>query len=300
MEKKDMLLVSVIVPCYNHAKYINECLNSIKNQTYKNIEIILIDDGSTDDSDMVIKKWIDNNPDCHISYLSQENHGVTKTLNKMINIAKGEYITLCASDDVLLENSVEIRLSYLQKHRNLKAVIGDANVIGTNSEFIEESAMKSLYSANYERLKTNIVVELVLNWSVVGPTFLADKSLYEQVGLYDESLQIEDKEFYLRLLSNNLLGFLPYNVAQYRIHSSNTSRKNKAAKFNIYYQVALSNIKHYESFNGVNKLFLKSHIVDFILAKDGYSIFNYYLINLFRLFRKVMAKFYIMFIGRFK
>ncbi len=90
--------------------------------------------------------------------------------------------------------------------------------------------MKSLFYADYKRLENNIVNELVLNWSVVGPTFLAKKSLYEKVGMYDENLLVEDREFYLRLLADNILGF----VANYRIHTSNISRRSKTAKWNIY------------------------------------------------------------------
>jgi len=284
-------LVSILVPLYNHEQYINECLDSLVHQTHKNIEIIVINDGSTDDSDMIIKRWIENNPSININYMSQENHGVTKTLNKMIKIAKGDYITLCASDDVLLENSIAIRLNYLQEHKNLKAVIGDANVIGTHSELINESAMKSLFYANYKRLVNNIKSELVLNWSVVGPTFLAEKSVYEKVGLYDETLLVEDREFYLRLLANDLLGFLPQTVAKYRIHMSNISRKSKKAKWNIYNQIAISNLKHADKFNGINNIFLVSNNIDFYLTNTKYLTAKYIVLNLFRLFRRILARF---------
>lgn len=286
-------VVSVLIPLYNHEKYINECLESIKNQTYKNIEVIIVNDGSSDNSEQVIKLWIKNNADLKITYSSQENKGVTKTLNKMIGLAKGEYITLCASDDVLTSQSIEKRVEFLKNNPLLEACIGDANVIGTHSEFINESAMKSLFYANYKRLQNNIVKELVLNWSVVGPTFLAKKSLYERVGLYDENLLVEDREFYLRLLANNILGFIAMPVAKYRVHTSNISRRNKKAKWNIYNQIAISNLKHVDKFTSFNKLFLKSHIIDKYFTNLEYGFMKYVVLNSFRIIRRIFFRIFL-------
>lgn len=288
-------LVSVLIPLYNHEKYIDECLNSIKNQTYHNLELIIINDGSSDNSEKIVKQWIENNPNLNIKYISQENQGITKTLNKMIGLSKGEYITLCASDDVLTEQSIEKRVEFLKLNPMIEACIGDANVIGTNSEFVNESAMISLYRANYKRLADNIVNELILNWSIVGPTFLAKKSLYENVGMYDENLLVEDREFYLRLLANNLLGFIPKIVAKYRVHTSNISRKSKTAKWNIYHQIAISNLKHSDRFKSFNKLFLKSHTIDIYITNLEYGVILYYILNSFRLIRRVFFRIYLVF-----
>jgi len=287
-------MVSILVPLYNHEKYIVECLNSLINQTYKNIEIIITNDGSTDSSDLLVKEWIKiNNTKIDIYYNTQENCGIVKTLNKMINMSNGKYIALCASDDALTPQSISLRVDYLNNNKNKLAVIGDAEVIGTNSEFINKSAMKSLYYANYNRLKTNIIDELVINWSVVGPTFLAKKKLYMKIGLYDDTLKVEDREFYLRLLAKDYLGFLPYSIAKYRIHTQNISRKNKESVMSIYYQIAISNLKHANSFKGINKFFLKSHIVDLYVARKKFSKLNFYILYLFRGIRKVISRLFL-------
>lgn len=288
-------LVSILIPLYNHEQYINECLDSIKNQTYSNVEVVIVNDGSSDNSEKIVKQWIENNPNLNIKYISQENQGVTKTLNKMIGLSKGEYITLCASDDILKEESIEKRVEFLKINPLMEACIGDANVIGTNSELVNESAMKSLFYADYKRLENNIVNELVLNWSVVGPTFLAKKSLYEKVGMYDENLSVEDREFYLRLLANNLLGFIPIIVAKYRVHTSNISRRSKTAKWNIYNQIAISNLKHVDRFRSFNKLFLKSHMIDKYLTDLEYGFIKYYILNSFRIIRRVFFRVYLVF-----
>ena len=89
-------LVSVIIPCYNHQNYVEKSLKSVFDQTYKNIEIIVIDDGSKDNSVNILKELQKNN---HFILECQENMGVCKTLNKAISMSKGKYIAILASDD---------------------------------------------------------------------------------------------------------------------------------------------------------------------------------------------------------
>jgi len=283
-------LVSVLIPVYNHERYIVECLNSVKTQTYNNIELIIINDGSIDGSDSEIKKWILVNSKFNVKYFIQNNIGITKTLNKMISISKGKYITICASDDVLTEDSIDSRINFLKKNSKFDACIGDAEVIGSNSEFVCKSAMKNLYQASYKKLENDIVTELVLNWSVVGPTFLAKKELFKKIGTYDESLLVEDREFYLRLLSNHMLIFIPKTIAKYRIHNNNSSRKNKKSKWVVYNQIAKSNLKHADKFKGICKYFLNSHHVDLFFTSFKYNLFFYCIFNNFRIIRKGIIK----------
>ncbi len=125
--------------------------------------------------------------------------------------------------------------------------------------------------------------------------FLAKKSLYEKVGMYDENLLVEDREFYLRLLADNILGFVPIIVANYRIHTSNISRRSKTAKWNIYNQIAISNLKHADKFKSFNKLFLKSHMIDKYLTDLEYGFIQYYILNSFRIIRRVFFRVYLVF-----
>lgn len=279
-------LVSVLVPIYNHAQYIGECLDSILELNYPNIEIVMCDDGSTDSSFSVAKLWLERNPRVNAKLLTQPNQGVCKTLNRLITESSGEYITLCASDDVLKMGGIEERLRLLQQSPDKYACIGDATIINEHSTQTAAAAMVSLYSASYENLKEDIVTELVLRWSVVGPTLLIKRSAYERFGMYDESLVVEDREFYLRLLSDNALIFAPISVAAYRVHQSNSSRKNIASRLNVLKQVALSNVKHTDNFKGICHYFLLSHKIDLYILNLSSSNTSYYLLQIFRMLRK--------------
>ena len=96
--------ISVIIPVYNTEKYIENCLNSVKNQTMKDFEIILVNDGSTDNSENFIKKWIDNNKGINVSYFYKENGGLSSARNYGISKATGKYIMLLDSDDYIDKN----------------------------------------------------------------------------------------------------------------------------------------------------------------------------------------------------
>ena len=99
-------LISVVVTCYNHENYIEQCLRSIFNQTYRNIELIVLDDGSTDSSSEVIQEVLKESP-CVTTFESHENIGVVRTRNKGLNLLNGDYFLFVDSDDFLDERYVE-------------------------------------------------------------------------------------------------------------------------------------------------------------------------------------------------
>lgn len=109
--KKQNELISIIVPIYNVEKYIDKCIESIVNQTYKNIEVLLIDDGSTDNSGNICKKWI--NKDNRIKYYHQNNSGVCSARNKGLNEANGKYIGFVDADDWISPTMYESLYSLL-------------------------------------------------------------------------------------------------------------------------------------------------------------------------------------------
>ena len=102
-------LVTVICSCYNHENFVIESLNSVINQDYKNIELIIIDDFSSDNSKKTIKNWLLNYPE--ITFIANENNlGITKSFNNALKSAKGKYIIDLAADDILIPNCVDLQL----------------------------------------------------------------------------------------------------------------------------------------------------------------------------------------------
>lgn len=207
-------LVSVIVPCYNHEQYVKECILSIVNQTYKNIQLIVIDDGSTDSSYYFLQQ-IKMSYDFILEHRS--NHGLTKTLNYAIsNYATGKYITLIASDDYWEKDKIEKQVSFMELNGHLalscakaKIVDDQGNVIGSLADDVNMSSL------TFESLLIKNIIPAL--------TVIFKKQVFENVGGFDENLYYDDWDFWLRIADKFKIGFLDEYVAFYRKHESNMS-----------------------------------------------------------------------------
>ncbi len=221
--------VSIRVPAYNHEKYIECCLDSVLNDSYPNKELIIIDDGSTDHTPELIEKWIKKNMSMlPISYLPRENRGLTKTLNELISRCNGEYLVSLASDDYLLDGGIDVRVRHLEMNPEKYAVMGDCIVVNHDDELLHESGLTGLYSAKIEKYTNaeGLLDEIVNNWSVPGPVLMVRSTVYDKIGQYDEGLEIEDWDLYIRMASKKLLGFVNQKVSAYRLHEKNICRRS--------------------------------------------------------------------------
>lgn len=266
-------LVSIIIACYNHELYIDECLQSIISEGYQNFEIVIIDDGSTDASTKKIEKWIVNNPTVNIQFHTQENIGLTKTLNKLIKKAKGEYLCMLGSDDKLAIGGIQKRINALIENPHKMAIIGDAFVINNKSEIIHNSAIEDLWLGNksFYLSDQDLKQSIIKNWSIPGPVLLVNKKIYDIIGLYPENYLAEDLNFYLKVIGLNLLIFIDSNVAEYRVHDLNTCRnpilKKKLLKSIIFSYIC--NLKYYSLKQKFDMLKITAYnIKQYISIKD--------------------------------
>lgn len=218
-------LVSIIIPFYNHNHFIKQTLDSIKEDTYENKEIIIINDGSPNPDDNNIVKWINSNQDIQVRYIKRENKGLTKTLNELIDIANGDYILLCASDDYLINNTIETRVAILENRPDKMVLISDNIVVDNDSNITHQSNLFE-YRAKGNKHNyfsdTGLKKEIINRWALAGPCFLAKKEVYSVIGKYDESLIVEDWDFFLRAVAKDLVMFFDEKVSAYRIHGENT------------------------------------------------------------------------------
>lgn len=251
-------LVSVLIPLYNHAGFVKRCLDSVLEDGYPRIEIIMVDDGSRDDSVAVAQQWFKQMNSRSVERFeieSRPNKGVTRTLNELVNKARGDYLVLLASDDFLLQGGISARLEYLQRHPDKLAVFGDCIVVDDTGVKTNDSAIVGLYGGHIECLKDDkmMALELIYRWCVTGPGFMARRELYDQIGYYDESLTVEDWDMYLRAASIGALGFIPGPVAAYRSHGENSVRKPGAriAQLDSLKRTAW---KNFQGFNGLHRL----------------------------------------------
>ncbi len=131
-----MTQISVIIPVYNTEKYIKKCLESVKNQTYKNYEIIIVNDGSTDDSEKIIKEWQEENKDVLVKYFYKENDGLSSARNFGIEKASGKYFMLLDSDDYLDINLFKNIEKYLNEEVDLIKI--KMRTVNENGDIIEK------------------------------------------------------------------------------------------------------------------------------------------------------------------
>ena len=229
IQSSELPLISVIVPAYNHEQYVCVALESARQQTYPNFEICIIDDGSTDATVARVSKWVEQHQnEVSVTFLARENRGVTATLNELIDSSNGSYIATLASDDYLLPGSLWDRFNYLRENTQKKAVFGDSIVVDHDGNQICESVIADFHSGNKENYLTDggLKREIIQHWSVAGSCVMVHRSVYERFR-YDERLMIEDRDFYLKMVSEDLLGFTENPVAAYRVHESNVSHKGK-------------------------------------------------------------------------
>lgn len=231
MIEKSHPLVSVIVPSYNHEKYVKQTIESIIKQTYKNIELIVIDDGSKDKSSEILQKL---SIKYGFYFEQQQNIGLPATLNKMIKMAKGKYISLIASDDIKTLDKVELLVNEFEQ------LSDDYAVVCGNAKFIDDSGKKICLEIDkdtycdfidrYARIREGFDIEndfgsygtlLQNNYLPAMSTLISKKALYK-VGLYDEKISIEDWSMWLKLAQTYKIKYIDKIVAYYRWHDNNS------------------------------------------------------------------------------
>lgn len=222
-------LVSVIIPAYNHEKYVKSCIESVLDQTYDNIELLIFNDGSTDKTDDVIRTVLKVKSG-NIKYISKENEGLCKTLNKGLEIANGTYIALIASDDLWLPDRIYKQVNFLENNKNIGMVFSDAYFMYDHKKskdkytgykpIIRKCFLNSLPNTN--------IYEALLNENIIpAVSALIKKECYRKVGLYDIDLKFEDYDMWLRISKEYPIGFIDEPLVYYRLHDSNISKNMK-------------------------------------------------------------------------
>jgi len=225
-------LVSIIIPTYNRCFFIEKALKSILEQTYQDFEIIIIDDGSTDNTKKVIAPYL---IDSRVKYLYQENQGVTKARISGIKMAKGEYIALLDSDDFWIDNrKLEKQIEFLEK--NPEYVLTSGGIIRG-----DEKGREFMRTLNPE--KDEDIREAMLFSCLIAPSAAVfRKNAYEIAGGFDESTDLsEDWDLFLKM---GKVGKM-YNFQEYFLYylQGSQNRSNFNRRENLKYNISL--IKKY-------------------------------------------------------
>lgn len=209
-------LVSVIVPCFNHEKYIEKSIESIFSQTYKNFELIVIDDGSSDGSVNVLKR-LQNHYDFIL--IVQENAGVCKTLNRAIcEFSTGAYLALLASDDFWHEDKLELQMVGLLNQPDVHFSFTQA------IEFKDENHPCKGRLFPRRCLSGSVLKSVFLRQHVPAGSMLFSRELFDRLNGFDENLKEEDWDFVIRAASITDFYAVPRPLLFYRSHALNTMK----------------------------------------------------------------------------
>jgi glycosyltransferase involved in cell wall biosynthesis len=213
-------LVSIICLCYNHEAYVVESLNSVINQSYPFIELIIIDDCSTDNSKAIITAWLGKNTE--ILFITNEtNLGNTKSFNKALKHAKGEYIIDLATDDMLLSNCVALQIGAFKnsRYKNLGVVYGNVELISENGAFESFYFPVNNQKKAIENRITGDIYQSVLSGgnSICSVSAMIKKTVFDHLQGYDETLAYEDLDFWIRASRLYEFDFIDESLVQKRI-----------------------------------------------------------------------------------
>jgi glycosyltransferase involved in cell wall biosynthesis len=239
-------LVSIIIITYNSSRYISETLESSKNQTYQNIELIISDDASADNTIEICREWVANNNDRFKRteiVTSSKNTGIASNLNRGIKAAKGIWIKAIAGDDAFEPEIISSYIDYLVKNKHVRVL--HSNVKKYLNNFADENLIET---TDLFKLKINqpFVTPkkqfqiLLRSGPIMGATSMIKRDVFDEVGLYDEESPFwEDNPMWLKITKNGInIHFMNIVGAKYRVHPESVQGSKRNGQLFSYYQLS--------------------------------------------------------------
>ena len=217
-------MVSVIITTHNRAGFLSKCLHSIVNQTYKDIEIFVIDDGSTDNTSEIVKSFQDD----RIIYTKNKWTGSVSYLRNMgIKMSSRQYVAFCDDDDTWKADKLEVQLEYLKEE---KIVCSNGDVIDENDSIIvkqNNDYKEDMYFDLSFILKDN---------RILTSSMMMSKDIFDKIGLFEEkhASRCEDYEMWIRMATAYKIKYINQVLVSYRLHSGNLSRKSYSDAVEVY------------------------------------------------------------------
>ena len=206
-------LISVVMPLYNHCKYLNEAVNSILNQTYSNIELIIEDDGSTDGSSEIAKKFADKHS--NVTYMYQQNGGTGVALNNGFSMAKGKYGTWVSSDNVYYPKMLKTFVDFLESY--------NVSYVFSAFDRSNKQPKSGVIGVEAPVILTNFI-ELSASACITGMCYLYTMDLKRECG---DFLDVPGEDYYMGVFMGlkTEVGYIPTSLGMYRIHDNSVSAR---------------------------------------------------------------------------
>lgn len=294
-------LVTIITPCYNHEKYLEDYFKSIINQNYKNIELVIIDDASRDNSKQIINDYQKKLQKRFVNYKfinRQKNVGLVKNCNLGLKLSKGKYLILFASDDIMFPNKIKENIQFIENteygmaysdgykvKENFK--YEDMNNLNNSKKTILDSLVKK------EEAYSGFVANQLLEKNFIpAPTVIIKRKVFDEVGNYNEDLSFEDYDMWLKIAEKYKIGYIDDHLVFYRQRNySMSGALNKSQKYESIKSLEKIINKHINSseysYNDMSKklslINLYKKIIDFGFLYNEKKLLDKYFNKLIRM-----------------
>lgn len=231
-------LVSILLPVYNAERYLRASLESTLSQTYEKVEVICVDDGSTDDSYKILREFARIDKRVKV-FRNSKNRGIGYTANKALRHARGQFIARMDADDIMFPERIEKQVAYLQANPDTVLVGGQCVVINEEGESVGEKRNPTTHEEIYKLMFTAM--------SVQNPTVMINKSLADKKSLQlDASLHpIDDLDMLFKLFRCGEFANLPDFVLQYRVYRGSSTMQNPKKSFLLTLKVRARALRRY-------------------------------------------------------
>lgn len=256
-------MVSVIVAVYNGEKYISQAIDSILNQTYKNLEIIVVDDGSTDSTAEIVNQY--NN----VKYVYQVNRGQSSARNRGISLASGEYIAFLDADDLYREDKIETQVEVLKENDDIHVVYNDLEVVDENLNYIN-----TLKSEGIFKKREDLLAMILYRQVIQGPIcMMIKKECANYIKWEEEIVYAADYKYTIDLAHKYNFKYIEESLYIYRRHGDNLSNShniNQQEEIRILNRFGIENIK-----NTVYSSSFNFHYKELLIARIYIKIGKY-------------------------
>lgn len=251
-------LVSIVIPCYNHEKYIKDSIQSVIDQSYQNIELIIIDDGSQDDSVIKISELI---KECELRFVRFEfrtrpNKGLSATLNEAVDWCRGKYYSAIASDDIMFKEKTDLQVQFLNEHSNIVALFSGVMQIDENNNEIRPHLGEEEW---YDFKKI-----IMHTFNLPAPTQMIRLETLRKTGGYNSDIFIEDWYMWLKLSAHGDIFYQKKILCSYRLHDTNSVKNLEKMQ-----QGRLEVLKHFKDSKYYNKAYRN---VKWVNALENYKL----------------------------
>lgn len=249
--------VSILIPAYNRAELLRLTLESALRQTIDDYEIVVVDDGSTDDTAAVVRSIAPS-----ARYIYQDNQGIPEVLNRCVRETRGEYVQFLGSDDLLLPDTLARSAAVLDSHPRVALVHGAATIIdGAGKE--RYISRPPFVKGDYVRSGREEIGDLLFSNHIVATTVMARRSCLIEAGLFDARLKLyEDWNLWTRIARRHDIAYLDQPLACYRVHFGPTGSVfagASAREIDRYRRMHLNEVLRDEEFRGLRRRAMARH-----------------------------------------